>query len=158
MNKQRILLLLAVLLLVVSLFLPYFEYDRVERYSPNILTDLLGGLSKSYFRDQLLYSYETFLGYFPLILILYPILQFLRDSQRAVRSVKITGFILTGWIIVLYFFLTAEPSFYNGYCNVRPQWGYLLQFLVGVLLLIAGFNVKIKPGKGESDELLDSSI
>lgn len=158
MDKQRILLLLAVLLLVVSLFLPYFEYERVERYSPNILTDLLGGLSKTYFRDQLLYSYETFLGYFPLILILYPILQFILDSQRAVRSVKITGFILTGWIIVLYFFFTAEPSFCNGYCNVRPQWGFILQFLVGVLLLIAGFNVKIKPGKVESDELLDSSI
>jgi hypothetical protein len=95
MDKQRILLLLAVLLLAVSLFIPYLEYDRIERYSPNILTDLLGGLSKTYFRDQLLYSYETFLGYFPLILILYPILQFLYDSQRAVRSVKITGFILT---------------------------------------------------------------
>lgn len=158
MNKQHILLLLAVLLLVVSLFLPHFEYDHVERYSPNILTDLLGGLSKTYFRDQLLYSYETFLGYFPLILILYPILQFLHDSQRAVRSVKVTGFILTGWIIVLYFFLTTEPSFYNGYYNVRPQWGFVLQLLAGALLLIAGFNVKIKAEKVESDELLDSSI
>lgn len=148
---------------LLGLLLPYMTYDEIEYISPNLFTDIIGGIDRKIIIDQRLMTSETLLGYLSLIWMVIPTYAVISKSQglnKKVLSSSISLFII---YIVLYFALTAEPSFYNGYSNVRLGLGFWLNVsgtLICLLSAILGNSMgqKNNSSSKSSNSLLDTPI
>lgn len=160
MKDLPLLFIVALICLSVPLFLPYMEYDVREfhglfSFKPRRLIAV----------DQMLFGSQTGLSYFPLIWVLIPVSLLLRKKSKGnMLVVLIFSILLVIIMIALYFALTAEPSFYNGYENVRLQLGFWLSFL-GSGLMIAGAIQMLRDNKAVQQksntvntDLLDDSL
>ena len=160
MKELSPLFIVALICLSVPIFLPYMEYDVREFHGLFSLQP-----RRLIFSDQILHGSQTSLSYFPLIWILIPISLLLRKKSKAnILAVLIFSILLALIMIVLFFALTAEPSFYKGYENVRLELGFWLSFL-GTALLIAGAISMLRDAKPNqkhprevNTDLLDDSI
>ena len=166
MKDIPLLCVVGLIILCLPLFLPYFMYDFVEYHNYNLLDAMLGKSYRIVEPDLTLYGSDTPLSYFPLIWMLFPVANILRKNQYRQRLfLVIHSAVVFALIIALFFLLTAEPSFYKGYSNVRPSFGFYSSLIGTLLLLIGAIQLfRSNPGKDnkkkpntESD-LLDSSI
>lgn len=156
--------LLHILFLVNILVLPfpYMYYNDIHYTGNGIFGALFNGFEKEYIYGLTLYSYETLLAYFPLVVLLFPYIKFLSKSQRAFKYIIVSssGFLI--WNIILYVALTAEPSFYNGYDDVVPAYGFWTQFLSTLGLLVISIKYRssdpLSNRNSRNNELLDDSI
>lgn len=152
-------------LFLVNIFVlpfPYMFYNDIHYTGNGIFGALFNGFDKEYIYGLTLYSYETLLAYFPLTVLLYPYIKFLRRSQRAFKYIIVCSSGLLVCNVILYAALTAEPSFYNGYDDVVPAYGFWTQCLSALGLL--GISIRYRSMDATSNrrsinnELLDDSI
>ena len=158
----KTLLHLLFLVNVLVLPLPYMYYNDIHYIGNGVIGALLNGFEKEYIYGLTLYSYETLLAYFPLIVLLYPYIKFLSKSQRAFKYIIVSSSGLLVWNIILYAALTAEPSFYNGYDDVVPVYGFWTQCLSALGLLVISIKYRssdtLSNRRSRNNELLDDSI
>jgi hypothetical protein len=156
MKGISLLFIPGLILLAIPFFLPYMEYDAKE-FHGYLSMRTRNGISI----DTVLAGNETKLSYYPLLwnLISIPSLMLKRTKSSAAMMV-ISSSVLTIFLLALYFLLTAEPSFYMGYYNVTPLWGYWASFLGSVIFLIGTIHsLKMrKPKKNIDNQLLDDSL
>lgn len=137
-------------------------YNDIHYTGNGIFGALFNGFDKEYNYGLTLYSYETLLAYIPLIVLLYPYIKFLSISQRAFKYIIVSSSGLFIWNIILYAALIAEPSFYSGYDNVVPAYGFWTQSLSSLGLLVISVKYRsenvLADKRSANNELLDDSI
>lgn len=125
MRYIYILYLLFVLNIAALLF-PYINYDDIHLIG-GALGAIFTGFKQEYNLGLTLYSYETLLAYFPLIILSVPYFEILRKSQLAFKYIFVSSGFLLICNVVLFLALTTEPSYYYGYDNIVPTYGYWIQ-------------------------------
>lgn len=137
MHKNPLLILLGLFLVLLSIFLPYIEYDVKEFHGFFSLKQ-----RKFISVDTIMYGSKTSLTYFTFLLIIIPsIIYALNKTKKSAKRLFVFSIGLILVLIALYFGLTAEPSFYNGYYNVRIKSGFLSSFIGVMLICFSSFKL-----------------
>lgn len=158
----KLLFLLGYLFFFLALLLPYIVYDQFI-FQPDVTTPASFGAAMELVKGATLPSYKTLLGYLSIIWMIYPLLKVLQDSKGAYKQVMLSAIVLLSIHSILYYGITRDPSWMNGYLNVRLSLGFwinvygaIICFLSGLLMLLRLIQ-KSKLNQ-ENNELLDDSI
>ena len=142
MKQFSLLIIIGLILLVLAICVPYMEYDVREFHGYFSLKP-----RRYIARDSILHGSQTILTFIPLVILSIPSSLFLiRNSKsNTIRLIIFSG-VFSGIIILLFFALTAKPSFYNGYYNVSLLQGFWSSS-IGIILILVGSIISYRNNK-----------
>ena len=139
MKRFPLLILVGLILIFISVLLPLFKYDVKEFHGLFSFKT-----RKTISRDVIMHGSQTLLTYLAIIASAIPVaLFFIKQSKSRAYVLLIFSSVFSGLVILLYFSLTAKPSFYKGYYNVSLQIGFW-SICVGAILITAGSYLTYK--------------
>ena len=115
---------------VLAVFVPYMRFDVYTTDSSDPIYATLERIKVN--------GIETPLALLTTVWLIFPLqYHFKKNSRSTVTILIICSSIVVIAQIVIYLLLTASsPSYYRGYMNVDPTYGYYLISFGGLLLLI----------------------